>query len=106
LTARSTKAVSILLAVCFLFSFVGAASVGEEFENAMYWLEKPAWNDLPSYAEDSSIQYSATDLIQEHVTRETCTEYNTTVFRFNDFRTGSFVLSDLYRVEVESGLEN
>ena len=74
------KLLSALVLGLVLFSSGLAASdsVSDDFQDAMYWLEKPAWNDLPSYAEDSSIEYRATDLIQERVTRETCTEYNET----------------------------
>lgn len=72
------KAIALILTGFLMVSFVGASSVGTEFENSMYWLQKPAWTDLPSYAEDTSIQYSATDLIQERVTREVCTDYNYT----------------------------
>jgi hypothetical protein len=53
-------------------------SVGESLEEALYWLEKPAWDDRPSYAENIELEYSATDLIQKRETRQVCTGYNNT----------------------------
>ena len=63
--------------ICIGFAASGIAatnntSVSEGFTDQMYWLEKPAWSDRPSYAEDITLQYRATDLIQERATRETC----------------------------------
>jgi len=66
--------------VAFVFSgLAAAASVGQEFEDSIYWLNKPAWNDYPNYAENISIEYSATDLIEKRETREVCTSYSNTI---------------------------
>jgi len=48
----------------------------DSITDSMEWLQKDAWSDRPSYAENISIQYSATDLIQERVTREVCSGDN------------------------------
>jgi len=68
-----------LFAVAFVFSgLAAAASIGQEFEDSIYWLNKPAWNDYPDYAGNISIEYSATDLIEKRETREVCTSYSNT----------------------------
>jgi len=81
MTAVSKNLLTALFAVVFIISPVMAAdNVGQEFEDSIYWLSKPAWEDRPSYAEDITIQYSATNLIQKRETREVCTSYiNTTL---------------------------
>jgi hypothetical protein len=74
---RLKLATIILLAAGFATAGAAATngSVTDELTESMYWLQKPAWDDRPSYAENISIQYSPTDLIQKRETREVCTEY-------------------------------
>lgn len=65
---KETVALTLILLIC---GFAAAAT-----EN--YWLDKPEWTDRPSYAENFTIQYQATDLIQKREAREVCTKYNET----------------------------
>lgn len=46
--------------------------------NESYWLQKDAWSDTPSYAQDIDIGISPTNLIQKRNYREKCTSYTNT----------------------------
>jgi hypothetical protein len=62
-----TQKIIFLAAAALLF--LSAASGAD-------WLDKPAWQDRPVYAQDLEISISPTDLIQERESREVCASYS------------------------------
>ena len=102
------KVAAILVLVTGFAAAGGAATNGsatDELRESMYWLQKPAWDDRPSYAENISIQYSPTDLIQKRETIEVCSSYTTTAnfSKCESYENQSYAGQSVPIFDIESG---
>jgi len=103
LSKRLRLASIILLLVGFAGSAVPASG---DFQSEQYWLEKSAWEDRPSYAEEINVQYSPTDLIQKRETREVCASYTNTTdgtITCEDYENETHAGSDIPVFNITSG---
>lgn len=73
------KRIILFSVLVFSIFFVSSASATTD------WLDKDAWSDRPSYAEDISIEYSPTDRIEKRETVKRCVDYDNDSIECNEY---------------------